>query len=257
MCLAVLPIILSFLEKVEDYIAASQVSRSWRAASHAAKPRGLIIDTRFCSPWNPDAVKRVKTLLRWFKIKVDRGQMMDARSVTLTLGRSGDDYMVAWCLLLVDLNISYLRIDAEAFSNYHDWLPSTITHLVVAGSPEGPGRVCASQFRQLTRLTALKILGPTSLSYPENTDLCLLMPVIKHVQLQIPASLKGQAMGDRILGLPSLTKAHFDVFAENTHQGPTHGVLKFQCAHPIQFTAQHTLGDLQVRLHMSSSEIHV
>lgn len=256
MCLAVLPIILSFLDKIEDYIAASQVSRSWRAATHAAKPRGLVIDTCFGSPWDPDAVKRVKKMLRWFKTKVDRGQMVDARSMTLALGRLGDYYMVAWCLMLVDLKISYLRIDVEVFSKHYDWLPSTITHLVLTGC-EANGKLCASQFRQLTRLTSVKNLGPILLSYPENTDLSVFMPQIRHVKLRIPASLQGQAMGDRILGLPNLTEAHFDLFAANTHQGHTHGVLKFHCAQPIKFTTHHTLGDLQVRLHVSSTEIRV
>lgn len=60
---------------------------------------------------------------------------------------------MAWCLMLADLRISDLDIDATAFSTYHDWLPSTITHLVVAGN-EWQSAVCASNFGQFTRLTS-------------------------------------------------------------------------------------------------------
>lgn len=154
----VLPRILSFLFIGEDYISASQVSRSWRAASHA-EPQRLVIDTCFGSDkdsvdddsYSSDSLddnnRRLHKLWYWFKLKMESGNMAELRDVT-------DEHDMAWCLILKNLEISYLKVAAHTVSRYHHLLPKTIIHLHVSAYEAWlTCKVCASKLRRLTRLT--------------------------------------------------------------------------------------------------------
>jgi hypothetical protein len=257
----VLPRILSFLFKGEDYISASQVSRSWRAASHVAKPQRLVIDTCFGSDKDSlsddsyssdsldDHTRRLHKLWYWFKLKIDSGNMAELRDVTLNLDDT-EEHDMAWCLILKDLEISHLKVAAHTVSRYHHLLPKTIKHLHVSAYEAWlTCKVCASKLRRLTRLTDLNVLSPFLLDCPLRVekllvgksltvakDNCLntLLPNIRQVDLTIPASLEGQELGDRILELSSLTKANFNLCAHQHSAGQSR--IKFQCPEKVECT---------------------
>ena len=99
---SVLPRILGFLSKGEDYVSASQVSRCWRAASHAAKPQTLVIDTCFgsdedsssSSDEEADDRRRLHMLWYWFKLKMDSGRMTELSKRHVGSGRRYGGSMV-------------------------------------------------------------------------------------------------------------------------------------------------------------------
>lgn len=77
------------------------------------------------------------------------------------------------------------------------------------------------------------LVGKT-LTVAEDDCLNTLLPNIRHVDLIIPASLEGQDLGDRILELSSLTKANFNLCAQQHSAGQSR--IKFQCSEKVEFT---------------------
>ena len=262
---SVLPRILGFLSKGEDYLSASQVSRSWRAASHAAKPQTLLIDT--CFYWDSsssgdeeaDGRRRLHMLWVWFKLKMDTGRMTELRSVTLDLTMEEADMEEAWCLIMKDLEIFHLLCTGGAIDQYHHLLSNTITHLEVTPCLFGStDEVCASKLRHLTRLRELTVRCPFLLDFPFHgeklvlgeilsvaKDACLntLLPNIRQLDLRVSANLEGQKLGDRILELPTLVKAHFTL---SLQESVAKGRLKFQCPEKVELTVSNVPLDLQV-----------
>lgn len=250
-----LPKVFSFLDTPEDFRSASQVSRSWQTAAHHAAPHRLTFDCESDDDSSDGDGSTFSTrsvaLLRWFRDKINRGEMTELRSVTFEACNSGTDDMAAWCLLLEQLVISHLQISALAIGSYHQFLPRSITHLEV--DVDHCPVINARKLKQLHHLNTLRVSHPFSLDTPLQVqklelgdtlsydgDLQILLPVLREIKMRLFASLSEQVRGDVVLDLPSLTRAHFNIISMRGEIAQ--GCMKFQAPPVLNFTVSKPSG---------------